>query len=109
MAGGSGNDTVNGGGGNDLITGGPGDDTITCGDGTDTVTADAGDTVADDCEETISPRRKPARQSSDIGPAPRLFMNSERRRAACRIDLSIARSRLRPELPVNRPAGNTVL
>jgi hemolysin type calcium-binding protein len=65
LGGGSGDDVINGGGGSDTLSGGDGDDTIqaqdgepdtiSCGSGTDTVLADATDSVAADCADTITP------------------------------------------------------
>jgi hemolysin type calcium-binding protein len=68
--GGPGNDVIDAGRGTDTVNGGDGDDTIgaldgvadtiTCGNGTDTVQADAQDSLAADCADSIVPSGGPA-------------------------------------------------
>ena len=50
-----GNDILIGGPGNDVLIGGGGNDALRCGPGRDTANADAGDTVAPDCELVKGP------------------------------------------------------
>jgi hypothetical protein len=50
-----GNDVLIGGPGNDVLIGGGANDTLRCGPGRDTANADAGDTVAPDCELVKGP------------------------------------------------------